>query len=121
MKFVEMATEFYNVLKAGTELRDDLKVIFFAHDESDGTELEPHRKFKTVGKLLDKAINVEGLFTYIFFTDIIRDDEGKSRYTFITNSDGTTTAKSPMGCFDELHIDNDLQLVIRKINEYNEG
>ena len=37
----------------------------------------------------------------------------------MTNSDGTTTGKSPMGLFDELYIDNDLKIVIDRIEEYN--
>lgn len=72
-------------------------------------------------KLLDKAITVEGLFTYILFTDVCRnDDTGEVEYKFITNSDGTTTAKTPMGCFEDFKIDNDLAYVVEKIDEYNE-
>jgi hypothetical protein len=37
----------------------------------------------------------------------------------MTQTDGTTTAKTPMGCFSELYIDNDLQDVFNKIDEYN--
>ena len=39
----------------------------------------------------------------------------------MTQTDGTTTAKSPMGCFDSLYIDNDLQEIINKMDLYNEG
>ena len=39
----------------------------------------------------------------------------------ITNSDGTTTAKTPMGCFTEPFIDNDLQMVFDAIDAYNNG
>ena len=37
----------------------------------------------------------------------------------MTNSDSSTTGKSPMGLFNELYIDNDLKLVIDRIEEYN--
>jgi hypothetical protein len=40
-------------------------------------------------------------------------------YSFITQSDGMTTAKSPRGMFETLEIPNDLKFVINKINEYN--
>ena len=70
--------------------------------------------------MLDSLITIEGLFTYVFFTTIIREDDGKSQYKLITQSDGTTTAKTPFECFDSLLIDNDLQYICNKIDEYNE-
>ena len=66
-------------------------------------------------------ITLEGLFTYVLFTTVRRNDEGTIEYKFITNTDGSTTAKTPMGCFSEELIDNDLQFVIDSINRYNEG
>lgn len=121
-KFIDMAKEFYDIVMAAASLRDDLKVFFFAHDENVGDALDPKRKFKTVGKLLDNAINIEGLFTYVLFTDVQREDDSEtSTYSFVTNNDGTTTAKTPMECFDTLKIPNDLQFVVDKMNEYNEG
>ena len=40
------------------------------------------------------------------------------KYRFRTQSQGNDSAKSPMGMFDELYIDNDLSQVIDKCNEY---
>lgn len=71
--------------------------------------------------MIDNMITVEGLFTYVLFTTVINELEGGVSHKFITQSDGTTTAKTPMGCFDTMLIDNDLQYVVEKINEYNEG
>lgn len=70
--------------------------------------------------MLDSLITIEGLFTYVFFTSIVRDDDGKAQYKLITQSDGTTTAKTPLGCFEDLLIDNDLKYICDKIDEYNE-
>ena len=70
-------------------------------------------------KLLDKMITIEGLFTYVFFTQVINED-GSIKHKFLTNSDGTCTAKTPMGMFEDLLIDNDVALVLDKIREYNE-
>jgi len=64
-------------------------------------------------------ITVEGLFTYVLFTTRVKDDEGVMHYKFITQSDGTTTAKTPMGCFEDMLIDNDLAEVFSKMDEYN--
>lgn len=69
--------------------------------------------------MIDNVITIEGLFTYVLFTQIENND-GITSYNFITQSDGTTTAKTPLGCFDTVLIPNDLQYVIDKINEFNE-
>lgn len=120
-RFTEMAQNFYNILKTAASLRDDLKVFVFGHKENMGDAMNPQWKFKTSGKLIDSAIGVEGLCTYVLFAETILGEDGKMAYKFATQTDGTTTAKTPMGCFEEFHIDNDLNLVIEKIDEYNEG
>lgn len=118
-KFTDIAQKFYSVLKSGISLRDDLNIIVTCHSENIGTPDDPQYKIKTLGKLLDNSITVEGLFTYVLFADIRRDDDEGAKYVFQTNSDGTTTAKSPMGCFEDEYIPNDLQYVIDKIKEYD--
>lgn len=118
-KFTQMAQHFYSVLKEGMAMRDDLKVFILAHSENMGDNLNPSYKIKTLGKMIDNMITVEGLFTYVLFTYTKTNDDGVMEYKFVTNSDGTTTAKTPMGCFDSLLIDNDLQYVFDKIDEYN--
>ena len=70
-------------------------------------------------KMIDNMITVEGLFTYVLFTVRRQNEDGQMEYKFITNSDGTNTAKTPMGCFQTNLIDNDLQYVFDKIDEYN--
>lgn len=69
--------------------------------------------------MLDNVITLEGLFTYVLFTRVVTDENNKVSYKFVTNSDGTCTAKSPIGLFEDLLIDNDLNYVIEKIKEYN--
>lgn len=70
--------------------------------------------------MLDSVITLEGLFTYVLFTRVIQNEDNKTEYKFVTNSDGTCTAKTPMGLFPEILIDNDLDLVINRIKKYNE-
>jgi len=118
-KFTQMAQHFYSVLKEAMNAREDLKIFILAHSDNVGDALNPSYKIKTLGKMIDNMITMEGLFTYVLFTSKIMDDDGVMQYKFITNSDGTNTAKTPMGCFDTLHIDNDLQYVFNKIDEYN--
>jgi len=121
-KFVEIATHFYSILKEAAEMREDLKVFILTHSENIGDALNPSLKIKSIGKMIDNMITIEGLFTYVLFTsNKTRDDEGNILYRFITQSDGTTTAKTPMGCFKDFYIDNDLQMVFNTIDEFNEG
>lgn len=120
-KFTDMAKHAYEVLKQGKDLRDDLFVCILTHSENTGDNINPYYKIKTLGKLLDSVITLEGLFTYVLFTRVVRESEDEIAYKFITNSDGTCTAKSPIGLFKDKLIDNDLDFVIKSIIEYNEG
>ena len=75
-------------------------------------------KIKTAGKLLDNAIYLDGLFTFILVSKADYDiATNKVNYKFITQNDGYATAKSPMGCL-EPEIDNDMQEVLNKIKQY---
>jgi len=118
-KFTDIAQKFYSVLKTAIQMRDDLNIIITCHSENIGSVDYPQYKIKTIGKMVDNVITVEGLFTYVLFTSIQSNDESGTEYLFQTHSDGTTTAKTPMGCFDEDYIPNDLQYVIDKIKEYD--
>jgi len=120
-KFTDMAKHAYEALKTGMDMRDDLFIVVSTHSENTGDNLNPYYKIKTQGKMLDSVITLEGLFTYVLFTKVVKDDSDSVQYKFLTNSDGTCTAKSPMGLFEDLLIDNDLDYVIKKIKEYNEG
>ena len=70
------------------------------------------QKAKTIGKMLDSQLTIEGLFAIVLFC--VTDGQ---THKFITQSDGTTTAKSPMEMF-ETEIDNDLKFVDERIREY---
>lgn len=119
-KFSQIAQNFYSILQAAIGLREDLKIFMLFHSENAGDALNPKYKIKTQGKMLDSVLTIEGLFTYVLFSVMKSGDNDNMEYLFMTNSDGTNTAKSPMGCFEEIYIDNDLAYVIEKINEYNE-
>jgi hypothetical protein len=61
------------------------------------------------------------LFTYIFFTKVIEGSDGRMEYKLLTNSDGTCVAKTSLGMFEEMEIDNDLNEIIKVIDDYNNG
>ena len=106
-KFTDMALNFYTLIKFVIDrLPDDVIVYFLHHTETDANG--------KVGKMLDKKLTVEGLFSIV----LLCQTDG-TRHYFVTQSDGYTTAKSPMDMFD-LEIDNDLKFVDTKIREYFE-
>ena len=118
-KFSEIAQHAMEVLRYADVMRDDCKIVFLTHSENTGDTLNPKYSIKTVGKLLTEKVTLEGLFTYIFFTKVQEDDNGKIEYKLITNTDGECVAKTPMGMFDDLLIDNDLDAIIKVIDAYN--
>ena len=109
-KFTDVALGFRNLIQFVIErLPEDVIVYFLHHTEQTDTG---KIKAKTSGKMLDNQLTVEGLFSIVL---LCRTDG--SRHYFETQSDGYTTAKSPMEMFDR-EIDNDLKMVDQKIREY---
>ena len=118
-KFTDIAQNAYNVISAAKGLRADQTVVFFCHSTDEYFDGGKKTKIKTIGKMLDEKITVEGMFTIVLLSTIEKTDDGLKHW-FVTNSDGTTTAKSPEGMFPE-KIPNDLQAVLDRIEEYNNG
>ena len=109
-KFTNMALNFKDLIDFIIKKTPDDCIVYMLHH----TELADNGKLKakTLGKMLDNQLTVEGLFSIVLLCQI----EG-SEHFFITNSDGTNPAKSPMDMF-EMRIDNDLKMVDTKIREY---
>ena len=112
-KYTDFALHFYNLVQFvinGTP--PDVIVYFLHHTETDANTGKV--KAKTMGKMLDNQLTLEGLFAIVL--QCVTD--GK-KHTFITQSDGYTTAKSPMEMFP-LEIENDLKNVDQTIRNYYE-
>lgn len=110
-KFTDMALNFYNLIQfIIRQTPPDVIVYFLHHTETDGDKV----RAKTVGKMLNEKLTVEGLFSIV----LLCQTDGVS-HTFVTQSDGSSTAKSPMEMFP-LTIDNDLKLVDSEIRKYYE-
>jgi hypothetical protein len=109
-KFTNMALNFRNLIDFIVRKVPDDVIVYMLHH----TELTDDGKIKakTLGKMLDNQLTVEGLFSIVLLCQV----EGSEHY-FITNSDGSNPAKSPMDMF-ELKIDNDLKYVDTTIREY---
>ena len=119
-RFSEIAQHMMEILRYSEQMREDCTMCFLTHSDNIGTEIDPKYVIKTIGKLLSEKVTLEGLFTYIFFTKVEEGDDGKMQYKLVTNNDGKCLAKTPMGMFDELEIDNDLNEILKVIKEYNE-
>ena len=109
-KYNIMAYNFNNLIEAARSLDDDKIVYFLGHSD----QMEDGREhFKTIGKMLDNYVTLEGKFTTVLKT-VVKD----GKYYFSTHNNGYDTVKSPIGMFDEDLIENDLKLVDDIMREY---
>lgn len=107
----EMADRHWGLIRFITEkLPEDTIVYIVQHEDVD--ELG-RVKPKTIGKLLDDKVCLEGLFAIVLRAEV---KDGK--YQFLTHGEGIKGAKTPIGMFEEDYIDNDLKMVDKRIREY---
>ena len=109
----QIGDDFWGLLYfISSELPKEMIVYVIMHeDKNEFGETKP----KTIGKLLDDKVCIEGMFTIVLHAM-----KANGKYVFATNSDGLDCAKSPLGMFDEESIDNDLAKIDEKIREYYE-
>ncbi len=112
-KFADIGRNAWEVISSLRGLREDLNCIVTMHVDID---MLGKYKPKTIGKMIDQYNIIEGAFTFIFQSDI-----ADHKYKFVTNNDGQHMAKTPLGCFDELQVDNDMNEILNKIELYNRG
>jgi hypothetical protein len=120
-KFTDIAKNIWSVINKARSLSRDIDVIITFHSEdiTDGGQIK--RKIKTIGKMIDNTITLEGLFTIILYTHVKIDlDSGEPQFHFQTKTDGRNTCKTPKGMFEELLIPNDMQYVFDKIKQYEQ-
>lgn len=110
-KFTEIGYNFWTLINSvSTDLPYDVIVYFLMHTDSDDAGNE---KAKTIGKLLDEKITLEGMTSVVLKTAV---KDGV--YTFLTQNNGHDTVKSPLGMFSTYEIDNDLKMVDDTIRKY---
>lgn len=109
-KFTSIARNAWDIINAASQLDDSKRVYFLSHtDEDDFGNV----KAKTIGKMLDDKICLEGLFSIVLRTKV-----QDQQYLFSTQNNGRDTVKSPMGLFEKIEIDNDLKAVDSAICNY---
>ena len=113
-KWIDLAQCIWNLITDIQLLRDDLTVVCMAHTQTDRDDSGYYfTRMKTSGKKLDELVP-ESKFTTVLVAKAV---DGK--YVFETQSNHST-AKSPLGCFIEKEIDNDMGKVIETLRKYEE-
>ena len=111
-KWADLAFAVYGLVLYALKMRDDLTIIFIAHaqvERDDSGNVWTH--IKTSGKKLDKIV-LESKFTTVLYSKCI-----DGRYVFETRANNST-AKTPMGAFEEMIVDNDIIQVLERLEEY---
>ena len=109
-KFTEIGKNAWDIFMLASELGEHKRVYILSHtQENDNGKTS----IKTIGKMLDEKITLEGMVTICLKTAIINE-----QYVFCTKNNGQDTTKAPMGLFPSDHIENDLNAVDTAICEY---
>ena len=109
-KYTDIGKHAWDILCAASSLPDHVRVYILSHTE---TSESGRVKAKTIGRMLDEKITIEGMFSIVMRTSIIN-----GQYLFSTKNNGSDTVKTPLGLFDADHIDNDLAAVDAAIVDY---
>lgn len=111
-KNIDLAVHFKDLIQFVINALPRDYVVYFLH-HIERTE-DGHIKAKTLGKMLDSQLTVEGLFTNVIMTQV-----NNGNYKFLVHDkDGVSTVKTPLGMFDNDTLDNDLKLVDETIRKY---
>ena len=111
-KFTEIGNNVYQLVKAVIAQPSDRRIYFLWHTQTDETG---KIKAKTIGKLLDEKVTMEGMFTVVLMA--VKNSTTKE-HLFLTSSTGNDTVKSPRGMFHVDAIPNDLLMVDNAICDY---
>ena len=112
-KFTDIAVHFKNLLTTILKETSQDTIVYFLHHSEETANGKI--KIKTVGKMLDEQLTLEGLFGIVLLARAVN-----GKHTFLTQSDGSNPCKSPEEMFDKNEIENDLKIVNEKIREYYE-
>ena len=111
-KWVDLASCVYDLVDYALTMRDDVTVIFVCHTQTDHDDNGyMFTRIKTSGRKLDK-IMLESKFPVVLHCKAIDD-----KHVFETRAD-SSTAKTPLGAFEEKYIDNDIVEVLKVLEEY---
>lgn len=107
----DLGDQFWHLVRYVVENLPPQRVVYFMmhEDKNDFGDVKP----KTIGKMLDEKVCVEGMFTIVLRSMLMN-----GKHVFRTQTDGMDVCKTPIGMFDSGEIDNDLKVVDNAIREY---
>lgn len=106
-KFTDIAVNFRNLVHFVNDMPDENKIVYFLHHSE--TDSDGREKAKTIGKMLDEKLTLEGCFDIVLYCQ---------DHKFYTQSNNMSTAKTPEDMFPEVEIPNDLKAVDEAIRKY---
>lgn len=109
-KFTDMAANFRSLVTFVNRLPDDDKIVYFLHHTE--TDANGREKAKTIGKMLDEKLVLEGCFDIVIYCE---------DHKFFTQGNGQSSAKTPEDMFQSVEIPNDLKAVDAAIRAYYGG
>lgn len=109
-KFNDLASHYYAILTKASSLAPHKRVYMLSHTD---TNEQGVTRAKTIGKLVNEKLTVEGFVSIVLRTQVIN-----GRYVFSTRNNGADTTKTPLEMFADEHIDNDLAAVDAAVVEY---
>lgn len=107
----DLGDQFWHLVRYVVENLPPQRVVYFMmhEDKNDFGDVKP----KTIGKMLDEKVCVEGMFTIVLRSMLVN-----GKHVFHTQTDGMDVCKTPIGMFDADEIDNDLKMVDNAVREY---
>ena len=112
-KWIDLTQFVWNMIETASQQRDDLTIVFVMHSETVRDDFGySFTRIKTNGRKLEKLVP-ESLFGTVLLAK--KTDDGK--YVFETQSKNST-AKSPMGAFNDFEIDNDMSTVLKALEDF---
>ena len=109
-KYNEMANNFFNLINGIKNLEGGKTVYLIMHEDTDEFG---NVKPKTIGKLLDDKVNIQGMFTIC-----IRSMFDNGNYIFRLKTNGQDCVKTPFGMFENDTMENDLKEFDKVVRDY---
>ena len=111
-KYNEMGNNFFNLINGIKNIQGGKTVYLIMHEDTDENG---NVKPKTIGKLLDDKVNIQGMFTIC-----IRSMFDNGNYIFRLKTNGQDCVKTPFGMFESDSMENDLKAFDEVVREYYE-
>jgi hypothetical protein len=111
-KYNEMGNNFFNLINGIKNIEGGKTVYLIMHEDTDENG---NVKPKTIGKLLDDKVNIQGMFTIC-----IRSMFDNGNYIFRLKTNGQDCVKTPFGMFEAESMENDLKEFDKVVREYYE-